>query len=40
MATILMAINGYSINDYWCLNYHKLLVVILLVAIDGYFIGY
>jgi hypothetical protein len=27
---ILMFIGVYFINDYWCLNYHKLLVVILL----------
>jgi hypothetical protein len=38
---LLMDISGYFINIYWCflkLNYHKLLVVILLMAIVGYFI--
>jgi hypothetical protein len=36
MVIILMAIGGYSINGYWLLFHCKLLVVILLVAIDGY----
>jgi hypothetical protein len=42
------AIGGYSINGYWrlfingysWLNYYKLLVVILLMAISGYFINH
>ncbi len=36
---ILLVIGGYSINDYWWLFHYKPLAVILLVAIDGYFIG-
>jgi len=36
-----MAITGYYINGYWWLFHCRSLVVILLVAIDGYFIdGY
>jgi hypothetical protein len=34
-----MVIGGYSINSYWWLFHCKPLVVILLVAIDNYFIG-
>jgi len=34
MATLLMVIDGYSISGYWCL-----LMVIILMAIGGYFIG-
>jgi hypothetical protein len=33
---ILLAIGGYSINGYSWLNYHRLLMIILLVAIDSY----
>jgi hypothetical protein len=36
-----MVIGSYyivNINGYWWLNYHRLLVVILLVAIGNYFI--
>ncbi len=36
---ILMSIGGCSINIYWWLFHYKPLVVILLVAIDGYSIG-
>jgi 4-hydroxybenzoate polyprenyltransferase len=39
VATILMAIGGYSINDYWWLFYQWLLVVVLLMSIGGYFIN-
>jgi hypothetical protein len=36
-----MHINGYSINSYWWLLYQWPLIVILLVAINDYFIvGY
>ncbi len=36
MAILLMAIDGYSIDGYWCL-----LLVIILMAIGGYYIdGY
>jgi hypothetical protein len=35
---MLMVIGDYFINGYWWLNYHKLLVAILLLTIDGYFI--
>jgi hypothetical protein len=31
-----MPIGGYSIGGYCWLNYHKLLVIILLVVIGGY----
>ncbi len=34
-----MTIAGYFINGYWWLNYHRLLVIILLLAIGGYFIS-
>jgi len=34
MATLLMAIGGYSIGGYWCL-----LMVIILMAIGCYFIN-
>jgi hypothetical protein len=34
-----MAIDSYSINGYWWLFHCKPLMVILLVAIDGYYIG-
>jgi len=34
MATLLMVIDGYSIGEYWCL-----LMVIILMAIGGYFIN-
>jgi hypothetical protein len=33
---ILMTINEYFVNGYWWLFHCKSLVVILLVAIDGY----
>jgi len=36
---LLMAIGGYSINDYRWLWYQWLLVAILLMAISGYFIN-
>jgi hypothetical protein len=36
---LLIAIDGYFINDYWWLFYYWLLVAILLMGIDGYFIG-
>jgi len=36
---LLIAIGGYSINDYWLPFYKWLLVVILLMVIDGYSIG-
>ncbi len=32
-----MVINGYYISGYCWLNYHKLLVAILLLVIDGYY---
>jgi hypothetical protein len=34
MTFVLMVIDGYSIDGYWCL-----LMVIILVPIDGYSIG-
>jgi hypothetical protein len=34
-----MAIGAYFIHGCWCLFYQWLLVVILLMAIDGYSIG-
>jgi hypothetical protein len=34
-----MAIGGYYIGGYFRLNHHRLLVVIILVAIGGYFIN-
>jgi len=34
-----MAIGYYSINDYWLLFYQWLLVVILLMTIDGYYVN-
>ncbi len=36
MTIILMVIGGYFITGYWWLNYHNLLVAILLVPIIGY----
>jgi hypothetical protein len=36
MPILLMTMGGYSINGYWWLNYYRLLVVILLMAIRGY----
>jgi hypothetical protein len=35
---ILVDIGGCFINGYWWLNYHRLLVAVLLVVIVGYFI--
>jgi hypothetical protein len=36
-----VAINGYFIDDYFILNYHKILVFILLMVIGGLIIiGY
>jgi hypothetical protein len=37
MVIVLVAIGGYSINGYWWLFDCKPFVVILLVAVDGYF---
>jgi hypothetical protein len=37
MIILLMAIGGYSINDYWWLFYSSLLVAILLMVINDYF---
>jgi len=34
MVTLLMVIDGYSIDGYWCL-----LMVIILMIINDYFIG-
>ncbi len=39
MDVILMASGGYFINCYWCLFYVLLLVPILLVDINGYYIS-
>jgi hypothetical protein len=36
---LLMAIGGYSINDYWLLFYKQLLVVIILMIITWYYIN-
>jgi hypothetical protein len=33
---ILVVIGGYSVNEYWWLLHCKPLMVILLMAIDGY----
>jgi hypothetical protein len=35
----IMAIDNYSINGSWCLFYQWLLVFILLMALDVYFIN-
>jgi len=37
MFILLVAINGYSINDYWLLFYYKLLLNILGYIIIGYY---
>jgi hypothetical protein len=39
MVIIFVPIGAYFINGYWWLFHCKPLVVILLLAIDGYFIG-
>ncbi len=39
MYIILLNIDENFINAYWWLNYHNLLVAILLMVIDGYFIN-
>jgi hypothetical protein len=34
-----MVIRGYYINDYWCLLYQWLLLVILLMDVGAYYIN-